>query len=420
MNGHPSFDILETEGTSLSGKHIILGITGSVAAVKAPDIARKLMRRGAHVHPVMTKAACDLISPDLMEWATGYKPVTHLTGAIEHVDLAGNVPVRADLLLIAPATANTISKIACGIDDTPVTTFVTTGFGEGLPLLIVPAMHQSMYDHPVVKDNIKKLEGYGVRFLHPREEEGKAKIPTSEDILGAVEEVLGIPGTRVKPWTGKRVLITAGRTVEFLDPIRVITNNSTGKMGMALAKAALDLGAEVQVVYGKGTEAAPQGVQVFSVSTAQEMKDAVEARLKDSPPDVFLAAAAVGDWTPKNRSEKKITTHGTETLVLELVPTPKILDQVKKISPSTLVVAFRAQAGLSDEQLETDGAQRREKAGADLIAINDTLRPGQGFEGDTNALLVLDREGRKESISLDSKQAVAVKLLAIIQKKFYS
>ena len=413
MNGHPSFDILGSESRIFEGKHIILGISGSVAAVRAPDIARKLMRLGAWVHPVMTKAACELISPDLMEWATGFKPITALTGAIEHVNLAGNVPVRADLILIAPATANTISKIACGIDDTPVTTFVTTGFGEGIPLLIVPAMHQSMYDHPIVRDNIKKLEGYGVSFLHPREEEGKAKIPSVEDIAQAVENILGSD----KSLEGKRVLITAGRTVEYLDPIRVITNNSTGKMGMALARAALRRGAEVILVYGKGTEQPPAGAQVYRVSTSLEMKDQVESLLRNHLTDIFIAAAAVGDWKPKDPSPGKISTHGSENLLLELVPTPKILDGVKKISPHTFVVAFRAQAGLSDDELYQDGSRRMEKAGADMIAVNDTLRVGEGFEGDTNALLVLESNGEHHKITLGSKSEVADKLLAIIQEK---
>lgn len=416
MNGHPSFDILGTEGLSLKGRHIVLGITGSVAAVRAPDIARKLMRQGARVHPVMTKAACELISPDLMEWATGYKPVIHLTGAIEHVDLVGNVPVHADLILIAPATANTISKIACGIDDSPVTTFVTTGFGEGIPLLVVPAMHQSMYDHPIVKDNIRKLQGYGVHFLFPREEEGKAKIPDPEAVLAAVQDLLRAPEEK-KPLKGKTVLITAGRTVEYLDPIRVLTNNSTGKMGMALARAARDLGGEVTVVYGRGTEEPPLGVEVLRVDTSEDMKQAVEQRVKQNPPTVFLAAAAVGDWRPAQTSPRKITTHGEDKLVLELVPTPKILDGVKKASPQTFVVAFRAQAGLDNRELETDGLHRMAKAEADLIAVNDTARPGQGFETDTNALLVLGADGTRRTLDLASKDAIARGLLEIILEK---
>lgn len=408
MNGHPSFDIVGSESQALAGKSIVLGLTGSVACVRGPDIARKLMRAGAQVYPVMTKAACELISPDLMEWATGHKPVTTLTGALEHVDLVGNVPVHADLLLIAPATANTVSKIACGIDDSPVTTFVTTGFGEGVPLLIVPAMHLSMYNHPIVRDNIKKLEGYGAHFLMPRLEEGKAKIPSEEAILAAVIGLLG-----PKPLAGKRVLLTAGRTVEYLDPIRVLTNNSTGKMGVALAKAARDLGAEVVLVYGKGTAPVPAGVRAVHVDTADSMLAAVKAEMK-SPADIFIAAAAVGDWMPAQKSAEKITTHGAEKLVLELVPTPKILDQVRALGPYTFITAFRAQAGMTDHQLEVDGRNRMAKAGADLIAVNDAARPGQAFETDTNALLVFGTGGYKASLPLASKDAVARGLMEII------
>jgi len=176
MNEHPSADIRGSLGGELAGKTIVLGVTGSVAAVRSSDLARLLIRHGADVRPVMTRAACELIHPNLLEWATGHKPVVELTGAIEHVDLVGNVPVRADLLLIAPATANTVGKMACGIDDSPVTTFFTTAFGEGVPTVLVPAMHQSMYHHPFVVENLAKLERAGVRVLLPRVEEGKAKI----------------------------------------------------------------------------------------------------------------------------------------------------------------------------------------------------------------------------------------------------
>jgi phosphopantothenoylcysteine decarboxylase/phosphopantothenate--cysteine ligase len=182
VNEHPSADIRSTLGTELEGKTIVLGVTGSVAAVKAPDLARLLLRHGADVRPVMSRAATELIHPNLMEWATGHRPITELTGAIEHVDLVGNVPVHADLLLIAPATANTIGKMAAGIDDGPVTTFFTTAFGEGVPVVVVPAMHGPMYDHPFVADNLAKLERAGVRVLLPRLEEGKAKIADEQQV----------------------------------------------------------------------------------------------------------------------------------------------------------------------------------------------------------------------------------------------
>lgn len=411
MNEHPSADILASLGTELAGKTIVLGITGSVAAVRASELARLLMRHGADVRPVMTKAACELIHPNLLEWATGHRPITELTGAIEHVDLVGNVAVKADLLLIAPATANTIGKMACGIDDSPVTTFFTTAFGEGLPVVLVPAMHRSMYDHPFVVENLTKLEKAGVRVLLPRLEEGKAKVASEQAVFEAVRDALG--GGELAALKGRHVVITAGRTVEYLDPIRVLTNNSTGRMGLALAEVAVRAGARVTVVAGKLSVPLPAGVTVVWAETAAQMFQACQTLVQASKPDVFLAAAAVGDWTPADPSAVKLPTAGGR-LILELVPTPKIVDRVKQWSPSTFVVAFRAQAGLDDQALEADAKVRLAKAGADLIASNDTSRPGQGFESETNALLVVDAQGVVERISLANKSEVAQKLLAKI------
>jgi phosphopantothenoylcysteine decarboxylase/phosphopantothenate--cysteine ligase len=411
VNEHPSADIVGTLGSELAGKTIVLGITGSVAAVRSSDLARLLMRHGADVRPVMTRAACDLIHPNLLEWATGHKPIVELTGAIEHVDLVGNVPIRADLLVIAPATANTIGKMACGIDDSPVTTFFTTAFGEGVPVVLVPAMHRSMYDHPFVVENLAKLDRAGVKVLMPRVEEGKAKIADEESVYQAILAALG--PSPLAGLAGKHVVVTAGRTVEYLDPIRVLTNNSTGRMGLALAAAAHRAGARVTVVAGKVSVPVPPGVELIRAETASAMFDACRDLVTSARPDVFLAAAAVGDWTPAHPSAVKLPTSDGR-LVLELVPTPKILDRVKEWSPSTFVVAFRAQAGLDDPALEADARARLSRGGADLIAANDTSRPGEGFETETNALTVIDRFGHVERISLAGKAEVAEKLLAKI------
>ncbi len=411
MNEHPSLDIRGTLGTELAGKTIVLAVTGSVAAVRSTDVARLLMRHGADVRPVMSRSAAELIHPNLLEWATGHRPVTELTGTLEHVGLVGNVSDKADLLLIAPATANTVGKMAAGIDDGPVTTFFTTAFGEGIPVVVVPAMHRPMYEHPFVADNLAKLERAGVRVLLPRLEEGKAKMADESDIFEAVRDAL-VPGV-LAALSGKHLVVTAGRTVEYLDPIRVITNNSTGRMGLAVAEAARRAGARVTVVAGKLAVPVPSGVEVVHAETAQAMFDACRELVSRNRPDVFVAAAAVGDWAPAQASDVKLPTSGGRLLV-ELVPTPKILDRVKEWSPSTFVVAFRAQSGMTDQELAADAKARLDKAGADLIAANDTARPGEGFEAETNSLLVLDRSGGAERIPLAGKAEVAHKLLAKI------
>lgn len=422
---HPSHDIRGSLGTELDGVRIAHCIAGSVAAVRAPDIARLLIRHGADVHAVMSEAATGIIHPDLMHWSTGSPVVARLTGEIEHVALAGNVAGKADLILVAPATANTIGKIAAGIDDTPVTTVVTTAFGEGIPILIVPAMHEPMYRHPIVVENIERLRRLGVGFVQPRVEEGKAKIPTPETIYAAVLERLehsvhgpgAVNDERPRPLQGRNVVITAGRTVEYLDPIRVLTNNSTGKMGMALAAAALEAGASVTVVYGKGTAMPPDGARVIRVDTAESMREAVHDELAGNLCDLFIAAAAVGDWRPAKRSEKKITTHGTDHLTIELEPTPKIIDGIKKDHPSVFLVAFRAQHDLSTDDLIDDAHRRAQRAEADLIAVNDVSREGAGFETDTNEIYLVSPDKTVQHLPLASKTEVGRRIIAAIAER---
>ncbi|MFW6364102.1 MAG: bifunctional phosphopantothenoylcysteine decarboxylase/phosphopantothenate--cysteine ligase CoaBC [Spirochaeta sp.] len=412
---HPSQDIVGSLGSQLAGKKIALGMCGSVAVVRCVDIARLLMRHGAQVIPVMTQAACDLISPELMEWATGHPPVTRLTGAIEHVSLAGNVPNHCDLVLIAPATANTIGKIAAGIDDTTVTTLVTTALGQGIPTFIVPAMHEPMYRHPIVRRNIEQLNAIGVPVFIPPVSEGKAKIPSPETVIAMVRTLLAFGGSR--PLQGKRVVVTAGRTVEYLDPVRVISNNSSGRMGAELAAAAAALGADVTLILGKASVAPPETVTVRRISTAAEMQTAVYAELEDAGPtaagpvDLLIAAAAVGDWQAAEISEEKVSTSRTAPYTVELAPTPKIIDRVKDISPSTRLIAFRAQASMTPQQLYEDAFARLQKARADMIVANDISRPGVGFEHATNAVTIVHPDGSRHELPLDDKTGIALGIL---------
>ncbi len=431
---HPSHDITGGLGSDLADRRIVLALCGSVAVVRAPELARLLMRHGASVVPVLSAEAARLIGVPLLHWATGNRPVTELTGEIEHVAHAGNVENHADLLLIAPATANTIGKIAAGIDDGPVTTFATTAIGEGIPVVVVPAMHEPMYRHPIVGRNLETLREIGVEVVMPRIEEGKAKIASNEEILAVVARA--VARGEVRPGRGatrpvghtagrlsgrladRRVLITAGRTVEYLDPIRVITNNSTGKMGMALAAAAVEAGARVTVIYGKGTATAPAETRVVEVDTAEQMHAAVRQQLSAAPGyDVVIAAAAVGDWRPVEGQKKKISTEDRRRLVVELESTPKIIDGIKQEYPGVFLVAFRAQHDLERDELLEDARRRAEKADADLIAVNDVSREGAGFESDTNEMYLLGSDGREDHIPLSSKLAVARRIVAAIAER---
>jgi len=312
---HPSRDIMQTRGTELKEKRIVLCITGSVAAVQSPEIARQLMRHGADVFAVMSHMAQKIIHPYLVEWATGNPVVTELTGKIEHVALAGEHDKKADLILVAPATANTISKIASGIDDTTVTSVASTAFGSKIPIVIVPAMHESMYRHPILDENVKKLRALGIEFVGPRVEEGKAKIAETEEIVEAVIRKLSAS----KDFAGKKILVTAGPTLEYIDPVRVITNKSSGLMGVEVAREALLRGAEVTLIYGPGTATPPDEARVVSVERTKEMYEAVVSELKSQKYDAVIATAAASDWALGKPFDYKVSTRKTSTLKRKLI-----------------------------------------------------------------------------------------------------
>jgi len=412
MAPHPSKDIKGTLSNELKGKKIVLCITGSVGAIRCPEIARQLMRNGAELFTVMSQMSQKILHPYLMEWATGNPVITELTGKIEHVALAGQHISKVDLVLIAPATANTISKIACGIDDTPVTSVASTAFGSEIPIMVVPAMHESMYNHPILIENIKKLKDLGLEFVGPRIEEDKAKIANTEEIVETVIRKLA-----TKDMVGLRVLVTAGPTLEYIDPVRVITNKSSGKMGAAIAMEALRRGAEVTIVYGPGSANLPREANVIQVETTKEMRDAVFSELKSKRVDILIATAAVADWALKKQYKHKVSTRITPELVVKLKPTPKIIDVVKKISPKTFLVAFRAEYKLSDEDLIQSAYERLKTAKADLIAVNDVGREGVGFMVDTNELFIIDGNKKVIHVPLTTKQKVAKKLLDAVAEK---
>lgn len=407
---HPSKDIIETKGTELKGKRIVLCITGSVAAVRCPEIARQLMRHGAEVFAVMSPMAQKIIHPYLMEWATGNPVVTELTGKIEHVALAGEHEDKADLILIAPATANTISKIAAGIDDTPVTSVASTAFGSKIPIVIVPAMHESMYWHPILNENIKKLRALGVEFVGPRIEEGKAKIAETEEILEVVIRKLSTS----KDFAGTKILITAGPTLEYIDPVRVITNKSSGLMGIEVAREALLRGAEVTLIYGLGTAVPPREARVIRVETTKEMYEAVVSELKAQKYDIVIATAAAADWAPKRSYTYKVPTRETSMLDVKLQPTPKIINVVKKINPKAFLVPFKAEYKVSDDKLIENAFNRLKETKADLIVANDLARKGVGFKVETNEVFIIDKKGKAFHVPLTTKREVAKRLFDVI------
>ena len=410
---HTSKQIIGSKSDKLKGRKIILCITGSVAAVKSPEIARELMRRGADVFTVMTPMAQKIIHPYLMEWATGNPVVTELTGQIEHVTYAGDHPDRADLVLVAPCTANTIGKAATAIDDTPVATVLTTAIGADIPIIIAPAMHGSMYKHPLVMENIKRLQSIGVEVLMPRLEEEKAKIPETMDIVETVVRKL----TGKRDLEGRLILITAGPTREYLDAFRFIMNPSSGKMGVALAEGALKRGARVTLIYGPGTADPPPDADVVRVETTEEMLEATVRALREKKHDVAILAAAASDYGPTDRDMIK-TPSGMERWSLELRPLPKIVDRVKKVDPEVYLVGFKAEFNVSDEMLIEGAYKRLKTGGMDLIVANDVSREDVGFETDTNEVFIIDPDRNVIHTPVTGKDEIAKRLLTMILEKF--
>lgn len=411
---HTSKQIIGTKSQILKGKKIALCITGSVAAVECPIIARELMRHGAEVYAVMSPAATRLISPALMEWATGNPVVTELTGMVEHISLAGEHPGAVSLVLVAPATANTISKIAYGIDDTPVTTVVTTAIGARIPVVVVPAMHESMYRHPIILENLKRLETYGIEIIGPRFEEGKAKIAHINTIVARVIELL----LKKKDMKGLKVLVTGGPTREYIDAVRYISNPSSGRMGVALAEEAFLRGAEVTLIYGPGTVEPPSNFRVIRVETTKEMLDAALSEVREKCYDIIICTAAVADYAPKNRVNGKIPS-GKDDLEIPLAPLPKVIDAIRVAAPKAFLVGFKAEHGVSRDELLSRAIRKLRNANLDMIVANDVSKPDSGFSAETNEVYVIDKDENIHHVPLSHKNVVASKILDLILEKLW-
>ncbi|MGI0028838.1 MAG: bifunctional phosphopantothenoylcysteine decarboxylase/phosphopantothenate--cysteine ligase CoaBC [Nitrososphaera sp.] len=405
---HPSKDITGTEGVELGDRKIVLCITGSVAAYRAIDLARLLMRHGADVHAVMTESTASLLlTPDMMKWATGNEVVTKLTGNLEHIMLADYG--MSDLIVVYPCTANTIGKMANGIDDTSVTSVLSVALGSKIPIIIAPAMHEAMYGNNFIRQNVQKLREHGVILVEPNIEEGKAKVAEPARLLDAAIKVLS-----VGPLSGKRVLVTAGSTIEHIDPIRVISNMSSGRMGLAIAREAKKMGASVTLVYGHGD--VPLGEladgRVRRVGTGKEMYEAVMSELRTKY-DIVIMAAAVSDFAPARSSEKKIDSR-IGSLNLALAATKKIIDEIKKVDKDIMLVAFKADYGVSHSALVDKAFRKLQECNADIVVANDLAKKGSGAGSEKNDVILVDRQKKVIHLPLQDKDAVARKLLEIV------
>jgi phosphopantothenoylcysteine decarboxylase/phosphopantothenate--cysteine ligase len=383
----------------LEGVNVALGVSGSIAAVKVVELAHELRRHGAVVRGVMTPAAQGIIHPWALEFATEHDVVTEITGRVEHVELCGREG-WADVLLLAPATANTVGKVASAVDDTPVTTCATTALGAGLPVVCAPAMHEPMYDHPGVVDALDRLTEWGVSFVDPRVQEGKAKVATEQAVVTGVARAAS-----PKPLAGERVVVTAGATVEPVDPVRLLTNRSSGRMGRALARACHVHGADVTLVHGTGStkpEVDAHYADVEWVETSEEMLTATLDACADA--DALASAAAISDFTVDVEAEK---IRSGEARTLELKPTPKLIDSVRESYPDLAIVGFKTETSGDDEAMIAAAREVRDRAGLAFVVANDASVMGSE---ETRALVVTEESTAPDAFT-GSKQALSARLV---------
>ena len=330
---HPAEEIRGIKSDMLSKKRIVLCITGSIAAVETIKLARELIRHGSVVYPVMTLSATKILHPDAMWFATGNAPIIELTGATEHVSFCGSIEKPVDLVLISPCTANTISKIAHGIDDTSVTTFATTAIGSGIPIVIVPAMHKSMYDHKVVQKNIEVCRELGIKFIKPYIDKNQAKIADIDNIVSNVIRQIG-----KNDFKNKKILIIGGPAEERIDDVRFISNRSSGKTAVFLAKNAFFRGADVELWCGPVREPVPNFIKKYKFESVIDVINILKEK-KPSDFDIIIICAALSDYLPKGHLGKISSVE--KELKIELSQAPKVISLLRKIAPKSIIIGFK-------------------------------------------------------------------------------
>ncbi|WP_163579769.1 bifunctional phosphopantothenoylcysteine decarboxylase/phosphopantothenate--cysteine ligase CoaBC [Gracilibacillus saliphilus] len=394
----------------LNGKKVVLGVSGGIAVYKAVALTSKLTQAGADVRVMMTEHATEFVTP-LTFQAISRNPVYTDTfdekdpAKIAHIDLAD----WADFVLLAPATANILGKIANGIADDMLT---TTLLATQAPVYVAPAMNVHMYQHPAVIQNLHTLENWGYRFIEPGDGYlacgyiGKGRLEEPENIV----ELLEMDTNRTNNWMGKKVLITAGPTREALDPVRFFTNYSSGKMGYALAQAAMENGAEVILITGPTTLTPPVNVTTIEVTSADEMFEQVKRHYENM--DIIIKAAAVADYRPALRNKHKMKKQ-EGPLTLEMERTMDILHYLGQHKTKQFIVGFAAET----QDIERYGRKKLEKKNLDAIVLNDISRKDIGFVSDRNEVLFMTRDGKEQAIEQDSKKNIAKQIIQLIDSE---
>lgn len=390
---HPSKEIQCSKSEKLKGKRIILGLTGSIAVVETVKLARELIRNGAEVFTVMSKEAQKLITPIALEYATGNEVITEITGKVEHVSFCGETKDKADLLLIAPCTANTISKISCGVDDTPITTFATTCLGSKIPIIIVPAMHFSMSNHQIIKENIAKLKKIGIEFIEGKEEERTIKFPPIEEIVSKVIRKIGKNDLKEK-----KILVISGSTIEQIDDVRVLTNKSSGKTGIELARSCFERNADVKLLIGTTHIPIPNFINVERYESVKDLISKINFNY-----DVIIVSAAISDYTV-DKKEGKISSEQKE-LILKLKQNPKVISYIRK-NFKGILIGFKLETKLTEEELIEKAYKKLKDDNLDLIIANKL----EDVKLDENTVFIIDKKRNIKKIS-GKKSLIAEKIL---------
>jgi phosphopantothenoylcysteine decarboxylase/phosphopantothenate--cysteine ligase len=385
----------------------VLGIAGGIACYKAVELVRLLVKDGFSVQVVMTREAAQFVTPLTFQTLSGKPVATEIFSLTEESEIGHiNLADQAQVFVIAPATANLIGKIASGIADDLLTTIV---MATQAPVLFAPSMNVHMFENPILQENIRKLRRLGYHFIEPAEGylacgyEGKGRLPEPEVIL---EEIRGL--LKKKDLAGERLLITAGPNHEAIDPVRFITNRSSGKMGYALARAAVRRGAEVTLVSGPTSLSAPEKTKLLKVKTAADMRAAVLDGFPNST--TVVMAAAVSDYSPVEAAPKKLK-KGAESMRLELKRNPDILQELGAKKDGRFLIGFAAE---TDDVIANAGKKLKEK-NLDMIVANDVSAEGSGFEGETNIATILDRSGNLQTLPLMTKDELADRILDHLQ-----
>lgn len=393
----------------LKGKTVLLGVTGGIAAYKSASLASLLVKAGAEVHVIMTEHAINFINPITFETLTGHKCVTdtfdrNFEFQVEHVALAK----KADVIMVAPATANVIAKLAHGLADDMLT---TTILASKAPKLIAPAMNTGMYENPVTQDNLNTLRHYGMEVITPASgrlacgDTGAGKMPEPETLIEYIYRCCACE----KDMKGLRVLVTAGPTQEAIDPVRYITNHSSGKMGYSIARACMLRGADVTLVTGQTSQEPPMFTEVVPVTSAKDMYDAVTSRSRDM--DIIIKAAAVADYRPANVSDQKMKKQDADLTI----PLERTDDILKYLGDNKKPGQFLCGFSMETQNMLENSRRKLEKKNLDMIVANNLKVQGAGFAGDTNVVTLITRSSETE-LPIMAKDEVADRLMDEIMK----